>query len=330
MITYDTGCRFHFMIYWKLTAAVWLLLSENNIPMSLEIKAPAKINLTLEVLGKREDGFHNITSVMQTIDLCDSLIISEGSEITLDIDTASLPEWDGLRNPGVSFNIENNLVFRAAELLRQKTGYRGGTKIDLKKIIPSAAGLGGGSSDAAATLKGLNSLWSLGLKAGELSAIGAELGSDIPFFIYGGTGLAEGRGEKITLLISLLEMWVVLLVPFMGIPQKTKTLYSHIGREQYTNGDITGIMVRSIDSNADNIACWNVFTGMYPALFPESGQYFQQFQNAGVSFFQVCGSGPALFTLTPHYDDAVKIAGKLRASSSQSNPPAVFVTKFTG
>jgi len=298
--------------------------------MSLEIKAPAKINLTLEVLGKREDGFHDITSVMQTIDLCDSLIINESPEIILDIDTASLPEWDGIRNPDVSFNIENNLVFRAAELLRQKTGYRGGAKIELKKQIPSAAGLGGGSSDAAATLKGLNRLWSLGLKAGELSAIGEELGSDIPFFIYGGTALVEGRGEKITLLISLLELWVVLLVPIIEIPQKTKTLYSQVRKEQYTQGDITGNMVRSVDSNLDKIDCWNVFTGIYPALFPESGRYFQQFKDAGAPFVEVCGSGPALFTLTSDYNDAVKVAGRLRSSSTQPNPPAVFVSRFMG
>jgi 4-diphosphocytidyl-2-C-methyl-D-erythritol kinase len=298
--------------------------------MSLEIKAPAKINLTLEVLGKREDGFHDIASVMQTIDLCDSLSISESPEITLDIDTGSLPEWDGIRNPGVSYDMENNLVFRAAELLRQKTGYRDGAKIELTKNIPSAVGLGGGSSDAAATLKGLNSLWSLRLKAGELSAIGAELGSDIPFFIYGGTGRVEGRGEKITLLISLLELWVVLLVPFIQIPQKTKTLYSHVRKEQYTKGDATANMVRSVDSNADNITCWNVFTGMYPALFPKFGRYFQQFKEAGAPFVEVCGSGPALFTLTPGHDDAVKIAERLQASSMQLNPPAVFVNKFMG
>jgi len=298
--------------------------------MSIEIKAPAKINLTLEVLGKREDGFHDITSVMQTIDLCDSLIISESPEITLGIDTASLPEWDGIRDPGVSFNTENNLVFRAAELLRQKTGYGSGAKIQLKKNIPSAAGLGGGSSDAAATLKGLNSLWSLGLKAGELSTIGAEIGSDIPFFIYGGTGLVKGRGEKITLLISLLELWVVLLVPFIEIPQKTKTLYSQVRKEQYTQGTITGNMVRSVDSNLDKIDCWNVFTGMYPVLFTESVRYFQQFRDAGASFIEVCGSGPALFTLTPDYDDAVKIAGRLRASLVQPHPSAVFISKFMG
>jgi 4-diphosphocytidyl-2-C-methyl-D-erythritol kinase len=298
--------------------------------MSLEIKAPAKINLTLEVLGKREDGFHDITSVMQTIDLCDSLIINESPEIILDIDTASLPEWDGIRNPDVSFNIENNLVFRAAELLRQKTGYRGGAKIELKKQIPSAAGLGGGSSDAAATLKGLNRLWSLGLKAGELLAIGEELGSDIPFFIYGGTALVEGRGEKITLLISLLELWAVLLVPIIEIPQKTKTLYSQVRKEQYTQGDITVNMVRSVDSNLDKIDCWNVFTGIYPALFPESGRYFQQFKDAGAPFVEVCGSGPALFTLTSDYNDAVKVAGRLRSSSTQPNPPAVFVSRFMG
>lgn len=298
--------------------------------MSIEIKAPAKLNLTLEVLGKREDGFHNIASVMQTIDLCDLLIINKSSEIQVDIDFNTMPVRDGMRNPDTIIDIENNLVFRAAQLLKEKTGYRDGAHIKLTKKIPSAAGLGGGSSDAAAALKGLNQLWALGLKADEMAVIGVELGSDIPFFIYGGTCLAEGRGEKITLLISLLEQWVVVLAPFMEIPHKTKTLYTHVMREQYTAGDITGNMVKSVDNGSDAVNCWNVFTAMYPDLFPESSRYFQQFNNAGAPFVQVCGSGPALFTLTSEYKEAVKIAETLQAASDKSNPPAVYIAKFTG
>jgi 4-diphosphocytidyl-2-C-methyl-D-erythritol kinase len=298
--------------------------------MSIEIQAQAKINLTLEVINKRDDGFHNIASVMQTIDLCDSLILGESPEIQLDIDSNSLPSWDGMRNPAIAADMENNLVYRAARLLKERTGCRGGAKIKLIKKIPSAAGLGGGSSDAAAALKGLNRLWTLNLTAEKLAGIGAELGSDIPFFIYGGTCLAEGRGEKITLLISLLEQWTVLLVPFLEISHKTKTLYSHVKQEQYTVGDVTGNMVKSIDNRADAIHCWNVFTGMYPDLFPESHRYFQQFRDAGSPFVEVSGSGPALFTLTPRYEKAMKIAEKLIATSEQSNPPAVFVSKFTG
>jgi 4-diphosphocytidyl-2-C-methyl-D-erythritol kinase len=297
--------------------------------MSIEIKAPAKINLTLEILNKREDGFHNIASVMQTVDLCDLLIIHESREIQLSVDSSVLPDWDGMRNAGAD-GIENNLVYRAARLLKERTGYRGGVSIRLVKKIPSAAGLGGGSSDAAAALKGLNRLWSLGLSAEKLAGIGAELGSDIPFFVYGGTCLAEGRGEKITLLISLLEHWVVLMVPSMQIPHKTRTLYSSVKREQYSSGDATGDMVKSIDYLSGDIRCWNVFTGVYADLFPESHRYFQQFKDAGAPFVEICGSGPALYTITPHYEEAVKIAEKLKASSGQPNPPAVFIARFMG
>src|SRR5687768_1385067 len=147
----------------------------------LVLTAHAKINLTLEVLGKRADGFHEIRSVMQRITLADTLTIRRAEELIL---ACSDPELEG----------PENLVWRAAELLRGEYGVSAGASLALEKRIPVAAGLGGGSSDAAAALRGLNELWKLGLNGERLRDLGARLGSDVPFFLLeSGSALAEGR-----------------------------------------------------------------------------------------------------------------------------------------
>ncbi len=154
-----------------------------------EISIPsfAKINWILRILGKREDGFHEVATILQTIDLHDTLELEtrpEGIELLLDGRSVATGE--------------ENLVNRAARLLQSRAGTRRGVRVRLRKRIPVGAGLGGGSGNAAMTLLGLNHLWGLGLKRGQLGEIGAALGSDVPFFLYGGTALGLGRGEKLT------------------------------------------------------------------------------------------------------------------------------------
>jgi 4-diphosphocytidyl-2-C-methyl-D-erythritol kinase len=160
----------------------------------LRLKAYAKVNLVLEVLGRRADGYHEIASVMQTIGLYDVLTFEAAGEIEFSCSTPGLQE-------------DNNLVGSAARALRQATGKKAGARIVLEKKIPRTAGLGGGSSDAAAALKGLNRLWGLGLTPEKLAEIAAGIGSDVPFFIYGGTCLVEGRGESITPLPDIKKAW---------------------------------------------------------------------------------------------------------------------------
>ncbi len=149
---------------------------------ALVLKAYAKINLTLEVLGRREDGYHDIVSILQTIDLHDTLTLEPAQDMALECDQSELEGPD-------------NLVLKAAALLREATGCHQGARLKLQKGIPLAAGLGGGSSDAAAALLGLSRLWGLGLSAEKLMPLAAKLGSDVPFFLYGGTAMAQGRGE---------------------------------------------------------------------------------------------------------------------------------------
>jgi 4-diphosphocytidyl-2-C-methyl-D-erythritol kinase len=165
----------------------------------LRLRAPAKINLTLEVLGERQDGFHDISSVIQTVGLCDSLNFRHANGIKVECDT---PGWVA----------EKSLVPRAVELLAGAAGGQGAA-IKIEKRIPLLAGLGGDSSAAAATLNGLNQLWGLGLPGWDLAEMASSLGSDVPFFLFGGTALVCGRGDVVTLLPALSRMWVVLLVP---------------------------------------------------------------------------------------------------------------------
>ena len=150
----------------------------------LELRAHAKINLTLEVLGKRDDGFHDIVSIMQTIDLHDDVTLKRADDITLTCDD---PDLAG----------EDNLALVAARKLKEVTGVDRGVDITLQKHIPVAAGLGGGSSDAASVLNGLNDLWELELELGALEEIATEIGSDVPYFLSGGTALVQGRGEHV-------------------------------------------------------------------------------------------------------------------------------------
>lgn len=152
----------------------------------LYVKAPAKINLTLDVLYKREDNYHEVEMVMTTIDLADrvGLALRNDGKITLSSTDQFVPVD------------QRNFAYQAARLLQQRFGITKGVAIKIEKEIPIAAGLAGGSTDAAATLRGLNELWELNLSIDELAELGAEIGSDVPFCVYGGTAHATGRGEK--------------------------------------------------------------------------------------------------------------------------------------
>ena len=158
----------------------------SKVYKKLRLQAPAKINLFLEVLGKRGDGYHEIETVMQEIDLADTLEIEEiGKGIELDCTDTEIPCNEG------------SLVWKAARLFKEELGIRKGVRIHLEKKVPVGAGLGGGSSDAAAVLKGLNTLWQTGIGEERLMDMAARLGSDVPFFILGGTAICHGRGEKV-------------------------------------------------------------------------------------------------------------------------------------
>lgn len=246
--------------------------------------APAKINLVLEVLGKYDD-YYQISSILQTINLYDVLNFELAEEISFNCSEPSLEK--------------DNLVIEAAALLKEATKYDKGTRIELRKHIPWGVGLGGGSSDAASTLLALNKLWKLKLSIPQLLRLASKLGSDVPFFIYGGTALVEGRGERVTPLPPLPSTCFVLLVPPSAeIPGKTKQLYSKLNAGYFTTGQFVRAALLSLrqEKTIPPTLMFNVFEKVAFDFFPKISEYKRNFEEAGASTVYLAGSGPCLFT----------------------------------
>lgn len=272
----------------------------------LTVRAPAKINLTLEVLGKREDGYHEIVSVMQTVDLADRLTFTAADETNLSCNVPSLQTAD-------------NLVLKAAHLLREKTGCSAGATIHLHKAIPEASGLGGGSSDAATTLQALNWLWGLGLTIDDLSPLAAALGSDVPFFLHGGTAFVEGRGEVVTPLPPIAESYVVLLATPGETRGKTAALYAMMTPSHYTKGESTAAVRGLLEAGAtpSGATLTNVFEAVASAAFPGLAAARKVMLDAGAEWAMLSGSGPTLFTMLPTATAASDVERRLRAAGFQ-------------
>ncbi len=266
----------------------------------LTFYAPAKINLVLEVLGKCDD-YHRVSSIMQAINLCDVLNFQLDDEISLKCSEPSLES--------------GNLVARAAEFLKETTSFRRGAQIELYKHIPWGAGLGGGSSDAAATLLALNELWESRLSIPELAHIASKLGSDVPFFIYGGTALVEGKGERVTPLPSLPSTWFVLLVPPLPkIGDKTKQLYNKLNTSHFTKGQFIRAVLPPLTSGKtiDQSLMFNVFERVAFDFFPHLSEYGRKFKEAGASSIHLAGSGHCLFTFFSEEGKANELCLHLR------------------
>jgi len=281
----------------------------------LTIHAPAKVNLVLEVLGKYDD-YHRISSIFHAIDLCDVLSFQPGEGVSIRCNESSLEH--------------DNLVVKAAKLLREAKGCDRGVHVELHKHIPWGAGLGGGSSDAAATLLALNKLWQLGLSNSELVDIASRLGSDIPFFIYGGTALVEGKGQKITALPSLPPSWFVLLVPPLPkIPQKTAQMYGKLNSSHFTQGESVNTALTYLHQGEFDVSLvFNVFEGLVFAALPELEEYKRRFDEAGAPRVCLTGSGPCLFTILPEEETARGLFLRLKEqglecylASSRATPP---------
>lgn len=274
----------------------------------LTVLAPAKVNLTLEVLSKRPDGFHEIRSVAQTVNLCDKLHFQRGNGLEFRCaDSSWVPEM--------------SLVSKAADLLQEIGGASEGAIITVDKYIPLVSGLSGDSSDAAATLRGLNRLWELSLPQEELMRLAAQLGSDVPFFLSGGTALLEGRGELVTPLPPFPKTWVILMLP--PVPRlhgKTGRLYAGIRTEHFTDGQITERLVNQLTRGRGmkTSTLFNVFDEVAPGGFEELSIYWEQFLKAGAREVQLAGSGPVLFTLTQDKAQAEKIYQSLEQQNLES------------
>ncbi len=268
----------------------------------LTIKARAKINLTLEVLRKRPDGFHEIRSVVQTISLYDTFRFSEADNIEI---RCMLPGWSS----------QQSLVSKAFDLLTNTCGYKGGAVIDVEKHIPLMAGLGGDSSDAAAVLRGLNELWRLGLTRTRLLELAPLLGSDVPFFLIGGTALMEGRGDKITPLPSMPHHYMVLVNPAVPhLPGKTSTAYSSLRQSHFTDGRITDALLKDLESGKEleTEHLYNVFENVFFKRGSELAKYRDHIKKIGVPNVHLAGSGPSLFTLIKDKATAADLEVRLK------------------
>ena len=283
----------------------------------VKINANAKINLTLDILGKRPDGYHEVAMIMQEILLHDTLTLTKQEfgislSITVEGQKGELPAD------------ETNLCWRAAALLQKELG-AGGVSIHLVKRIPMAAGLAGGSADAAAVLKGMDQLYGLQLSEERLCSLGAALGSDIPFCIMGGTMLATGRGEVLTRLPALPMTDVVLAKPGVGVSTAWayKTYDAGYDGLHPDNAAMQEAVGAGSSKRAAELLC-NVLEGVTAGKYGVISAYKELMLQHGAWGSMMSGSGPTVFGLAPDADTAAGIADALRRYDSGA---AVFVTK---
>lgn len=282
--------------------------------MKIWEKAPAKINLTLDVLSKRDDGFHEVEMIMTMIDLVDRISFEERTDDKIVIETSS---------PAIPTD-ERNIVYKAAKLLKDEFSINKGIHIVLEKKIPIAAGLGGGSSDAAATLRGLNKLWRLKLTTEQLEGYGAKLGSDVPFCVGGGTVVARGRGELIEQLEPMPAGWILLAKPRVSV--STRLIYSSLDYRSIKRRPETERMVAAIkakDLSEVSSLLYNVLQPVTFSLYPEVEALHRQMQDYGVSNLVMSGSGPTLYTLSSRESSLNKAYNALRGFCEE-----VYVTRL--
>jgi len=257
--------------------------------------APAKVNWALEVLGRRPDGYHEVRTVLQTVDLCDRVSVSPAADLELAL-TGPVGQSGA---PLTGMPAPENLAYRAAALLRDRAGGRPlGARIELEKAIPADAGLGGGSSDAAATLRALNRLWGLGLPPGELARLGAQLGSDVPFFVFGGTALGRGRGDEVTPLPDVPSRRFLLVVPRRRPAKKTAAMYAHLRPDHFGAGEASERLAATIREGTAPIDgdVRNTFEDVAGEVLPEAAAAAERCRGLGLRP-HLAGSGPAQFVL---------------------------------
>ncbi len=283
--------------------------------VKLLVKAPAKINLALDVLHKRPDGFHEVEMIMTTIDLADRVELELLNEDKIHILSHNRYVPDDQRN----------LAFQAAQLLKDRFHVKQGVMISIEKTIPVAAGLAGGSSDAAATLRGLNKLWNLGLNMDELAELGSEIGSDVSFCVYGGTALAKGRGEIITQIPAPPTCWVILAKPFIGV--STAEVYRRLDINETVHPNIAG-MIEAIHERDYQKVCGNVGNVLEEVtlnLHPEVALIKEQMKRFGADAVLMSGSGPTVFGIVQHDSRMHRIYNGLRGFCDQ-----VFAVRMLG
>lgn len=282
---------------------------------SIRLKARAKINLGLDVIGKRADGYHEVRMVMQTIGIYDRLIIKKipDEEIRILSNLSFLPVN------------ENNLIYKAVRLLKDTFHFSGGVEIDLNKFIPVAAGMAGGSTDAASTLFGMNRLYHLGLSMKQMMELGVSLGADVPYCVMRGTALAEGIGEKLTRLPEMPHCWLLVAKPPVNV--STKLVYEGLDLNGVSeHPDIEGI-IRAIEAgDVAGVAArmGNVLEQVTVPLYPVIRTIKEDMMAQGAFNAMMSGSGPTVFGIFPDEQTALGCQAYLK---EKGDAKQVYITE---
>ena len=276
---------------------------------SISLKSRAKINLSIDVIGKREDGYHIVEMIMQTIDLYDDIKLKELGEdnITIKSECSYIP-----------LN-EDNIVYKAAKLIKEKMDIKKGIEIFIKKNIPVAAGMAGGSSNAAAVLVGLNELWKLGLSKDELRDLGLKLGADVPFCIEGGTALAEGIGEKLT-YIKGINKDVNILVCKPDIFVSTKEVYQSLDIKNIEKRPDNKLLIEKL-KNDDIVSVSNNMVNVLEEVTSKKYSDIKVIEDIiaknGAMGTMMSGSGPTVFGFFDNEEKAKRARVELLENYSQ-------------
>lgn len=252
----------------------------------MKLKANAKINLTLDVLGKREDGYHLIDSVFQSVSLCDEVDVEKADEISVGCIDSTICD-------------EANIAYKAAKKFFEYTGVQGGAGIKIEKHIPLASGMGGGSADAAAVIVALDKIYETNLSQEQLCEIGLLVGADVPFCIIGGTARVGGIGEKMAKLPDMPDC--VMLIIKHGVKQSTADMYRRV--DAYPQDKFyTQKMVDGIENNDLNEVCKNVFNAF--ASVCDNETLMGDIKETNPLALSLSGSGPTVFAIYKNLDDA--------------------------
>ena len=276
-----------------------VLPKQSGRPRRLELNAAAKVNLALEVLGRRDDGYHEIATVMQTVDLSDRLVLEDADVVELRTTAPDVPT-DG-----------TNLALRAALALRDVAGSSRGVRITLEKRIPVSAGLGGGSTDAAAVLFGLSRLWGLRWPTARLAEVGVTLGMDVPFFLHGGAALGTGRGEHLEALAGC-ALGLVLVNP--GVGASTAEIYGGVVPAMYSDGGRARRMAAALRSRQPGRVAANLGNTLERVAAPRHREVEQMevaLLAAGALGAAMSGSGLTVLGVARSYDHARQIRARV-------------------
>ncbi len=277
-------------------------------------KAYAKINLGLDVVGRLPNGYHEVRMVMQAVDICDELTLEKAdSGILVTTDCGELPT-DG-----------DNLIYKAAKLMMEEFSVGEGVKIHLRKMIPIAAGMAGGSADAAAAMKGMNELFELGASEKRLMELGVRIGADVPYCVMGGTALAEGIGEKLTPLPAPPECILVVAKPDINV--STKYVYEQLDSADYHHPDIDGMVEAIKKGSLEGMIhrLENVLESVTAEEYPVVEQIKKTMRAGGARGALMSGSGPTVFGI---FDGLAPAEEAVRQIERQNLAKQIFITNF--